>query len=154
MYLDISAKLVLSERIFRRPFVKRFAPCYRTCYRSVLSVCDVGVLWPNGGMDQDAIWYGGRPRPRRHCVRWGPSSPTERGTATASHFSALVYCGQTVAHLSYCWALVDIPNIVEHRSVIRVHNPTALSNTTSVVVWVVEHYWYRLWLLVRFCKCW
>ena len=33
------------------------------------------VLGPNGWMDQDATWYGGRPRPRRHCVRWGPSSP-------------------------------------------------------------------------------
>ena len=30
---------------------------------SVLSVCDVGVLWPNGWMDQDAISYGGCPRP-------------------------------------------------------------------------------------------
>jgi len=26
-------------------------------------------------MDQDATWYGGMPEPRRHCVRWGPSSP-------------------------------------------------------------------------------
>jgi len=25
------------------------------------------LLWPNGWMDQDATWYGGRPRPRRHC---------------------------------------------------------------------------------------
>ena len=33
------------------------------------------LLWPNGWMDQDAIWYGGRPWPRPHCVRWGPSSP-------------------------------------------------------------------------------
>jgi len=33
------------------------------------------VLWPNACMDQDATWYGGRPRPRTHCVRWGPSSP-------------------------------------------------------------------------------
>ena len=24
---------------------------------------------PNGWMDQDAIWYGGRPQPKRHCVR-------------------------------------------------------------------------------------
>jgi len=32
-------------------------------------------LWPNGWMDQDATWYGGRPRPRRHCVRWGPAPP-------------------------------------------------------------------------------
>ena len=26
-----------------------------------------------GRMDQDASWYGGRPQPRPHCVRWGPS---------------------------------------------------------------------------------
>ena len=26
-------------------------------------------------MDEDATWYGGRPRPRPHCVTWGPSSP-------------------------------------------------------------------------------
>jgi len=30
-------------------------------------------LWPNGWMDQDATWSGGRPRRRPHCVRWGPS---------------------------------------------------------------------------------
>jgi len=33
------------------------------------------LLWPNGWMDEDATWYGSRPRPRRHCVRRGPSSP-------------------------------------------------------------------------------
>ena len=27
------------------------------------------LLWPNGCMDQDATWYGGRLRPRRHYVR-------------------------------------------------------------------------------------
>jgi len=26
------------------------------------------VLWPNGCMDQDATWYGGRSRPTRYCV--------------------------------------------------------------------------------------
>jgi len=55
---------------------------------------NVGVLWPHGWTDQDVTWYGGRPRPRRHCVRWGPSSPTERDTAVPL-FSTLVYCGQT-----------------------------------------------------------
>ena len=49
---------------------------------SFLSVCNVGVLWPNGWVDQDATWYRGRPRPRRHRVRWGPSSPTASGTAS------------------------------------------------------------------------
>jgi len=75
-----------------------------TVFKTV-PLCDVDVLWPNGWMDQDTTWYGGRPRPRGHCLRWGPSSPTERNTA-APHFLAHVYCGQTVAHLSNCWALV------------------------------------------------
>ena len=45
-----------------------------------LSVCNViGVLWPDAWMDQDATWYEGRPQPRRHCVRWGPSSPHGKG---------------------------------------------------------------------------
>jgi len=40
-------------------------------------IFDPCLLWPNGWMDQDATWCGGRPkpRPRRLCVRWGPSSP-------------------------------------------------------------------------------
>ena len=53
-------------------------------------------LWPNGWMDQDVTWYGGRPRPRRHCVRWGPASPSpRRGRSLPPQFSAHVYCGQT-----------------------------------------------------------
>jgi len=38
------------------------------CLSVCLSVCDVGVLWPNSWMDQYVMWHGGRPRP--HCVRW------------------------------------------------------------------------------------
>jgi len=30
------------------------------------------LLWPNNWLDQDATWCGGRPRPRRHYVTWGP----------------------------------------------------------------------------------
>jgi len=46
------------------------------------------VLWPNGWMDQDAIWYGGRPRPRPHFVRWEPSSfpPLRKGHSSAPSF--------------------------------------------------------------------
>jgi len=28
------------------------------------------LLWPNGWMDQDGTWHGGRPQPRRLCVTW------------------------------------------------------------------------------------
>ena len=46
-------------------------------------------------MDQDVTWYGGRPRPRVHCARWGPSyTPSQKG-CTTPQFSALVCCGQT-----------------------------------------------------------
>jgi len=42
-----------SPRLFGRPFVKPFALWYRTvvclsCLSVCLSVCNVGVLWPNG----------------------------------------------------------------------------------------------------------
>jgi len=42
------------------------------------------LLWLNSFMDQDAKWYGGRPRPRRHCVRWGPSSTSPKGSGAHS----------------------------------------------------------------------
>ena len=57
--------------------------------------CNVGVLLPQGRMDQDATWYGGRPQPGRHCVTWERSSATEMGTAAPCHCAANVYCGQT-----------------------------------------------------------
>jgi len=61
------------------------------------------LLWRNGWIDQVATLYGGRPRPGPHCVRWGFEPPPQ--------FSAHVYCGQTVDHLSYCWALSQRPEI-------------------------------------------
>jgi len=50
-------------------------------------------LWPNGWMHQDATSYGGRPRPWRHCVTWGHSSP-KKGTQQHLTFRPM-YCGQT-----------------------------------------------------------
>ena len=50
------------------------------------------LLWPNGWMDEDAAWYGSRPRPRPHCTRRGPNS-RERGKAKQPLVSTHVYCG-------------------------------------------------------------
>jgi len=65
------------------------------CYRTVVCpVCDVGVLWPKGWMDQDETWHGGRPRLRPHCVRWGPSSLSLK-RAQPPIFRPC-HCGQTI----------------------------------------------------------
>jgi len=69
--------------------------CLSVCL-SVLSVCDVGVLWPNGWMDQDGTWHVGRPWPGPHCATWRPSSPSSKmGYISPPQFSAHVYCVQT-----------------------------------------------------------
>ena len=61
---------------------------------SCLSVYNVGVLLPNGWMDQDKTWRRGRPRPRSHSVRCGPSSPLLKGAQPSSPIFAHVRCGQ------------------------------------------------------------
>ena len=62
---------------------KRFALCYLTVVCPVLSVClsvcNVGVLWPNGWMDQDETSHAGRPRTWPHCVGWRPSRSSPKG---------------------------------------------------------------------------
>jgi len=57
-----------------------------------MSILTQRLLWPNGCMDEDASWYGNRPRPRPHSTRRGPSS-RERGTAAPPSFRSHVYCG-------------------------------------------------------------
>ena len=79
--------------IFGRPFIKRFALCYRSV---VCPVCNVRALWPNGWMDQDETWRAGTPGPWLHCVRWGPSSPSPKG-AQPTQFSAHICCSQMAA---------------------------------------------------------
>jgi len=107
LYGPYDGQIFLSGRPFVkrwRPFVKRFTLCYRTvlcpvcpvclsCLTVCLSVCDVGVLWPDGLTDQDEAWHAGRPRAWLHCVRWGPSSPPPNGGG-ATQFSAHICCSQ------------------------------------------------------------
>jgi len=44
-------------------------------------------------MDQDETWHAGRPRPRPHCVRRGPSCPSPKG-GRSPQFSAHICCWQ------------------------------------------------------------
>ena len=58
-------------------------------------------------MDEDATWYGSRPRRRPHCIRRVPSAPRKGQSSTSPSFRPMSIVA-TVAHLSYCWALVKI----------------------------------------------
>jgi len=74
-------------------------------------------------MHQDVAWYGGRPHPRRRCVKWGlrrdfvwtvevgglgpgqfvldggPSSPPEKKAQSSTQLLTHVYCGQTAGRI-------------------------------------------------------
>ena len=73
---------ILPPPLYGRPFLKRFALCYQTvvCLSCpVLSVCNIGVLWPNGWTDQDETWHAGRPRPWHIALDGDPALPPQRG---------------------------------------------------------------------------
>ena len=59
----------------------------------VLSVCNVGALWPNCWTDQNETWHAGRPRPWPHCVRWGSSSPPPQTAAQQPPHSKFMGAG-------------------------------------------------------------
>ena len=77
------------------------APSQKGAERLIFGSC---LLRSNGCMDQDATWYGGRPRLRRHCVRWGLSSLRGKWHNIPSLFGPL--CSDMVAYVSNCSALV------------------------------------------------
>jgi len=86
--------LSIAYVFFGWPFVKRFALSYRTvvCLScpvlSCLScpLCDVGVLLPNGWMDQDETWHAGRPWPWPHALDGDPAPPPPKGGAAPTIF--------------------------------------------------------------------
>ena len=51
------------------PLPKIFSPC---------------LLRPNCWMYEGGIWHGGRPQPKRLCVRWGPSPLPPKGGGASS----------------------------------------------------------------------
>jgi len=65
-----------SLRLFVRPLTSNG--------RDRCPVCNVAVLWPNGWMDQDATWYGGRHRPG-DIVLDGDPAPHGKGHSSP-HF--------------------------------------------------------------------
>jgi len=73
------------------------APLERDAAHPLFDPC---LLWRNGcDGSRCHLIYGGRSRPMPHCIKWGPA-PLRKGHSSPLS-STHVYCGPTVAHLSY-----------------------------------------------------
>jgi len=59
------------------------------------------LLWPNSCMNEDATWYGSRPRPRPHPHCKMGSQLLAKGAQQSLSFRPMSIVA-TVAHLSYC----------------------------------------------------
>ena len=76
-------------------------------------------LWPNGWMDEDAAWYGSRPRLRPHCIgptRRGPSS-RERGTAPPLFGPCLLWSLISAILLSSCYLIINDSSVTTFKIV-------------------------------------
>jgi len=63
------------------------------------------LLWPNGLMDEDATWYGSRPRPRPRCIRRGPCYPRKGHSSPPSFGPCLLWPRSPIsatAELLFC----------------------------------------------------
>jgi len=62
------------------------------------------LLWPNGWMDQDGTWHGGRPQPRLLCVRWTkPCFPQKGGGVPYPIFGKFLLCPNGWMHHDATW---------------------------------------------------
>ena len=98
--LGAGASRVSFITVFERPLQVTVLSVIRDHF-PVCPVCKVGVSWPNSWMNQDATWYGGRPRPGDSDLNGDPA-PQHKGAQQLPHFAGHVCCGKTVAHLSNC----------------------------------------------------
>jgi len=62
------------------------------------------LSWPNCWMDQEGTWHGGRPQPRRLCVRWDPVPPLpKRGGASSPIFGLILLWPNRWMHQDATW---------------------------------------------------
>jgi len=59
------------------------------------------VLLPNGWMNEGGTWHGGRPQPRRLCVRCGPSPLPQKGRSPLPNFRSISVVAKRL-HASKC----------------------------------------------------
>jgi len=83
-------------------------------------------------MDEGGTWRGGRPQPRRLCVRWGPRSPLPKKGGDFRPIFIDVFCHPQLelAMVNLC----SLPNLVEFLSLRVTKTGTATQNLENWVV--------------------
>ena len=67
-------------------------------------IFDPYLLRPNGCMDQDVTWYGGRPHPMGLCVRWRPRSTLpKKGQSPSPIFGPFLLWPNGCMHQDATW---------------------------------------------------
>jgi len=101
------------------------------------------LLWPNGWMDQDAIWYGGRLRPRNHVIdgvqiAHGTGNFGERGAHCKVQELSAVSCAKTAEPIDLPFGLWIRVGRRKHKfNSIRQRSPMfpPMANTIELSVW-------------------
>ena len=96
------------------------------------------LLWQNGWVNEDAAWYGSRPRPRPHCVKWGPGSPGKGAQQPP------LYCGhgrpsQIGLLLSSCLPIVGTLTL-KHAGRVYKHANSNVYREVSIHFWLYSGY--------------
>jgi len=81
---DCAARMLKAGIHLWATVCKTVRPMLSDRWLSVWPVCDVGVLWLNGWMDSDAVWYMEVNLGPGHILLDGDTAPPKRGTH--SHF--------------------------------------------------------------------
>jgi len=71
-----------------------------------LSVCNVGVLWPNGWIDQGDTWYWGRRRPGDIVLDRDPAPPRKEAQKPPLLVPCLLWPISATAELLLAWELM------------------------------------------------
>jgi len=99
------------------------------------------LLWPIGSMDQDATWYSGKRRPRRHCVRRGPSSAPEMSIATPSFCPTSIVAKRLLISATGELSLFYSPYVAHYKRDIDKNVFISMAHNKGICILFMQHLW-------------
>jgi len=107
-----------------------------------LLVCNVGLLWTYGWMDQDVIWYGGRPRPGHTVLDGDPAPPAPKWAQQPPTFWPM----SVVAKQSSISVTAELVFLHDTAVVGNIHYTTC-RRSSNKGFWKINLVFWKLWSL-------